>query len=179
MSQGSAIRKFEFASPHHGPCDVAPEFFQELFANENVSSSVNAHLSFTVELRRDLEARLPGYMVPQVYVALAALPRNGNGKVDRRMLPEPRILGDAHEAPQTPTEEVLAEIWAEVLEQPRIGVNQNFFELGGDSISSIRIASRAQQRALAVSAAWIFEHQTVRALAAVLDLARSDLPSRF
>ncbi|MFI0976471.1 amino acid adenylation domain-containing protein [Streptomyces sp. NPDC021093] len=119
-------------------------------------------------LRTHLTALLPGYMVPAAFVELAALPLNANGKVDRRALPAPgpaEPLRTAHVAPRNPVEEALALIWAEVLRTDRVGVEDNFFDLGGDSILSIQVVTRARQKGLTLSSKDIFAHQTIAELA--------------
>ena len=87
------------------------------------------------KLRRFLQERLPDYLVPSAFVAVAALPRTPSGKVDRRALPAPGperpALEGAYVAPRTPAEQVLADIWAQVLRLERVGVEDNFFTLGG------------------------------------------------
>ncbi|HEX8243505.1 MAG TPA: amino acid adenylation domain-containing protein [Longimicrobium sp.] len=122
------------------------------------------------ELRAFLKAHLPEYMVPTVFVTVDALPLTPNGKVDRRRLPAPegRRLETGHEyvAPRTPAEETLARIWAEVLGVPRVGVHDNFFSLGGDSILSIQVIARANEAHLRISPKHLFVHQTVADLAA-------------
>ncbi|MFI9379912.1 non-ribosomal peptide synthase/polyketide synthase [Kutzneria sp. NPDC052558] len=94
-------------------------------------------------LREHLSGRLPAHMVPSVFVPVAELPLTPNGKLDRRALPaptpEPVTTGFA--APQTETEEVLAGIWAEALSLDRVGVTDNFYDLGGDSVRSLHITS--------------------------------------
>src|SRR5438552_11153789 len=97
-------------------------------------------------IRDHLKERLPDYMLPAAVVFLAALPLTPNGKVDRRALPAPDAtrpeLASAYLAPRTPVEEVLAGIWADVLNLERVGVHDNFFELGGDSLSANRALMR-------------------------------------
>nr|ATU31794.1 NRPS [Streptomyces sp. KCB13F003] len=118
-------------------------------------------------LREFLAEGLPEYMVPSVFVTLDALPLTPNGKVDRRALPAPEtVTGDsARSAPRTPVEEILAVIWAEVLGLEAVGVEDNFFDLGGDSILSIQVVSRARAAGLSIAPKDVFDRQTVRALA--------------
>ncbi|MEN3357664.1 MAG: hypothetical protein V7637_1646 [Mycobacteriales bacterium] len=102
--------------------------------------------SAAADLRAHLGATLPDYMVPAAFVTLDALPLSPNGKLDRKALPAPAAetaMTTRHVPPRTPTEESVATIWAEVLHQERVGVLDDFFELGGDSIRSLLIASRA------------------------------------
>ena len=107
-----------------------------------VSGEANAE-----ELKNYLKAKLPEYMVPGVYVMLPELPLNTNGKVDRRALPEieDRVLqeieGDVPEA-MTPVEELLADLWKEILGVPRVSMHSNFYALGGHSLLALRVVSR-------------------------------------
>ncbi|HVG10760.1 MAG TPA: amino acid adenylation domain-containing protein [Thermoanaerobaculia bacterium] len=122
------------------------------------------------ELRRFLGESLPAYMVPTAWVFLDTLPLSPAGKVDRRALariePEPQIAVGP-DAPGNPTEETLARIWAEVLQVERVGVRDDFFDLGGDSILSMRVVARAAEAGLQIAPRQVFDHPTVAALAAV------------
>jgi amino acid adenylation domain-containing protein/non-ribosomal peptide synthase protein (TIGR01720 family) len=133
------------------------------------------------ELREFLGQRLPAYMAPAAYVWLDALPLTPNGKLDRRALPDPREMESARTllAPRTPNEQRLAEIWKQVLGLDEVGVTENFFELGGDSMRIIHLVARARQTGLAISPAAVFQHPTIRAIAALaeLDGARASLPA--
>ncbi|HEX6240910.1 MAG TPA: amino acid adenylation domain-containing protein, partial [Polyangiales bacterium] len=124
--------------------------------------------AFEATLRSYLSERLPEYMVPWRVLVLSALPLTANGKVDRKALPAPsaRETG-SYEAPSTPVEKELAQIWSDVLGVARVGVEDNFFELGGDSILSLQIVTRARAGGLGLSPKQLFQHQTVRALASV------------
>jgi amino acid adenylation domain-containing protein len=101
------------------------------------------------ELRQHLASELPEYMVPSAFVLLERLPLTAAGKVDRRALPAPGPsrpdLKAPYAAPRTPTEELLASVWGQVLGVERVGVNDTFFDLGGHSLLAAQIASRAQE----------------------------------
>ncbi|WP_316528804.1 non-ribosomal peptide synthase/polyketide synthase [Kitasatospora brasiliensis] len=122
------------------------------------------------ELRAHLAADLPDYMLPAAFVTLPELPLTANGKVDRRRLPAPDLRQAAddrpHRAPGTETERLLAAIWAELLGVEPVGLDDDFFLLGGDSILSIQVVSRARAAGLALSPRDLFRHPTVAALAA-------------
>ena len=135
-------------------------------------SPVAGHTIDSALLRARLHKQLPDYMVPSVVVVLARLPLNANGKVDRKALPDPIHDHErGHEAPQGEIEEALAKIWAAVLKSERVGATDNFFELGGDSIVSIQIVGRARQAGIRLTPRDLFTHQTVRDLAAVVELS--------
>ncbi len=120
----------------------------------------------TAELRAWLQRDLPDYMVPSAFVTLDALPLSRNGKVDRQALPEPAAEpATGYLPPRTEAERVLADVWAEVLGVPAVGIEDNYFELGGDSILSIQVVSRARRHGLALTPRDLFAHQTVAALA--------------
>ncbi len=126
------------------------------------------------ELREHLRARLPEHMVPSAVVLLGELPLTRNGKVDRGALPAPEGAGAAAEwvAPRTPTEEVMAGIWGEVLGLERVGAADNFFELGGHSLLATQVASRVRAACgveLPVRA--LFETSTLAELAERVDAA--------
>ncbi|HEX8430134.1 MAG TPA: condensation domain-containing protein, partial [Longimicrobium sp.] len=115
-----------------------------------------------------LRERIPDFMVPSAIVAIDALPLTTSGKVDRRRLPEPTLAARAGDAePRTDAERTLAALWSEVLGLPRVGIHDNFFALGGDSILSIQIVARAGQAGLRLTPRQMFSHQTVADLAAV------------
>ncbi|WP_329571195.1 non-ribosomal peptide synthetase [Kitasatospora sp. NBC_01266] len=122
-------------------------------------------------VRRELGLTLPDYLVPSVVVVLPALPLNPNGKLDRSRLPDPgpAVHAVRHVEPRTPTERVFAEIWADILRVARVGVDDNFFKLGGDSILSIQVVARARQAGLPVTSRDVYQHQTVAALARCAD----------
>ncbi|MEV4396425.1 amino acid adenylation domain-containing protein [Nonomuraea sp. NPDC049607] len=123
------------------------------------------------ELREALRRRLPEHMVPTAFVILDALPLTHSGKVDRRALPAPtgaRHSGEEYAEPRTPAERALAEVWARVLGVERVGVHDNFFDLGGDSILGLQVVAGAQAAGLALTPRLMFLRQTVADLAAEL-----------
>ncbi|MFI2353037.1 amino acid adenylation domain-containing protein, partial [Streptomyces sp. NPDC019443] len=124
------------------------------------------------ELRDLLQQNLPDFMVPAAFVELAALPLTPNGKLDRAALPRPDQLPlqDDFAAPAGATEELLADIWAQVLDVERVGANDNFFELGGHSLLATQVVSRIREAfAVETPLAALFDQPTVRQLAATLD----------
>lgn len=124
------------------------------------------------DLRSYLEGKLPEYMVPALHIPLPALPLSPSGKVNRRALPAPEaFLGareTAKEQPRTPIERALGEIIRQVLRVQDLGLHDNFFDLGGDSILSIQVAARASQSGLRVTPRQIFQHPTIAELAQVV-----------
>jgi non-ribosomal peptide synthase protein (TIGR01720 family) len=122
----------------------------------------------TSDLREFLGRTLPDYMVPIAFMALDALPLNPSGKVDRRRLPLVTAApdpGSSYVEPSSPAERALAQIWADVLGLERVGVRDNFFDLGGDSILSMQVVSRARQAGLGLTSKDLFLHQTIDVLA--------------
>lgn len=125
------------------------------------------------ELREHLQSRLPAYMIPNAFVGLAEFPLTPNGKIARKSLPAPetgRASKTEYEAPRTELEAILTDVWREALRVERVSVRDNFFDLGGDSILSMRTVSRARARGLEVSPAELFQHQTVADLAAAIQI---------
>ncbi|WP_156744281.1 non-ribosomal peptide synthetase, partial [Mycobacterium sp. 1164985.4] len=115
-----------------------------------------------VAARAALAEQLPAYMVPAAVVVLEALPLTVNGKLDKRALPAPEYTDvDRYRAPGTAVEEVLADIYAQVLGLERVGVDESFFELGGDSILSLQVVSRARAAGIVCRPPDIFTEQTV------------------
>ncbi len=121
------------------------------------------------ELRSFLAQKLPSYMVPTAFVLLEALPLTPNGKVDRRALPDPDTdrcdREETFVAPRNAIEEALTQIWADVLGVEQVGIRDNFFHLGGDSIRSIQVRARSQAIGLDFSIEQLFRHQTISELA--------------
>ena len=121
---------------------------------------------------RALAERLPAYMVPAAVVVIDALPLTANGKLDTRALPAPEYQdADRYRAPASAVEEILAGIYAQVLGLERVGVDESFFELGGDSILSMQVVARARAAGLVCRPRDIFVEQTVARLARVAGVA--------
>ncbi|MFJ4190007.1 amino acid adenylation domain-containing protein [Kitasatospora sp. NPDC089509] len=120
------------------------------------------------ELRAALAAELPDYLVPSAFVPLDTLPLTGNGKLDRRALPAPDYTAaSTGRAPADAREAAFCAVFAEVLGLPSVGADDGFFDLGGDSIVSIQLVSRARAAGLVVTAQDVFTHRTPAALAVV------------
>ncbi|OQS16104.1 hypothetical protein B0T36_04680 [Nocardia donostiensis] len=130
-----------------------------------VVSAPGATLEQTA-LETHIAQRVPSYMRPAAIVVLDALPLTANGKLDRAALPDPVIRPRSRQAPRTPAEQAIAEVFAEVLGVDGVGVDDSFFTLGGDSITSIQLASRARARGLHFTPRDVFEHRTVAGIAA-------------
>ncbi len=119
---------------------------------------------------QSLRENLPEHMIPQLYMELAELPLTLNGKVNRKKLPDPRLLGvqKTHEPPTTVMEKKLVEIWEAVLGVQNIGVSDNFFELGGDSIKAIQLMGRSRTQEIYFSVKDLFKYQNIANLSANL-----------
>ena len=123
------------------------------------------------QLRAHLAQRLPEYMVPAAYVRLALMPLTPNGKLDRKALPQPE--GDAYarrsyEAPQTEKEQILAEVWQELLGVERVGRHDNFFELGGHSLLAVQMVQRLRRLNLQIEVRALFAAPVLSELATTL-----------
>ena len=134
------------------------------------------------ELRQWLQANLPNYMIPAAFVWLKQMPLTPNGKIDRRALPVPdtesNLTNRSFEAPRSSVEQTLATIWSQVLSASTIGIDDNFFELGGDSILSLQVVAQAHQAGLQLAPKQLFQHQTIRTLATVVEQVTSIVAER-
>ncbi|MFI1735531.1 amino acid adenylation domain-containing protein [Streptomyces acidicola] len=117
------------------------------------------------ELRKFVAARLPDYMVPSAFVALGALPLGPTGKLDRSALPEPEFLGETYREPRTEAEKIVTTAYADVLGVDRVGADDDFFTVGGDSLRSIQVVARARAKGLELTTREIFECRTAAKLA--------------
>jgi hypothetical protein len=126
------------------------------------------------QLRKQLSAQLPDYMLPQRYLLLSRLPMTPSGKLDRRALPLPNnsrpVLEQEYVPPKTDTEISLAGLWSEVLELDQVGVNDNFFDLGGNSILSVSVGMRIRLLLeVDVAVVTLFQYPTIRTLSRYID----------
>jgi acyl carrier protein len=126
------------------------------------------------ELRTWLKSKLPDYMVPALFVRLGALPLTPNGKVDRKALPPPEpvrpTLKGSFVGPRNSTEEMLAQIWSEVLSLDKVGIHDNFFELGGHSLMVIQVLSRLRETVqVELSMSDFFERPTIVTMAELVE----------
>ncbi|MCF4970658.1 condensation domain-containing protein, partial [Nostoc sp. CMAA1605] len=127
------------------------------------------------ELRDFLKQKLPHFMIPAAFMLLESIPMTPNQKVDYRALPTPdfsRSAEDKFAAPRTLIEEKLVAIWSEVLRIENVGIHDNYFELGGDSILSIQLVSKANQVGIQIAAKQLFKYQTIAELATVAGITR-------
>ncbi len=134
------------------------------------------------QLRSLLQQRLPNYMVPSAFVMLESLPLTANGKVDRHKLPAPSRerpqLEQPYISPQTDLEHLLAGILSELLKIDRVGINDNFFDLGGTSISILQVTVRVQQElGIQLPAVKLFQYSTIGSLAKYLHSNQNSQPS--
>ncbi|MFF7474805.1 non-ribosomal peptide synthase/polyketide synthase [Streptomyces sp. NPDC008092] len=140
-----------------------------------VAYVVAAHEAFDAgELREYVAAKLPDYMVPSAFLALDALPVTVNGKLDRAALPAPEFTAGAGRDAETPLEELLCGLFAEVLGLERVGAEDSFFELGGDSIMSMLVVSRARREGVVITARQVFECKSPAGLAVVAGVGGAD-----
>ena len=145
-------------------------------ADDEDENRLLAYVVFTVEppatedLRRYLNGHLPDYMVPSAIIPVPKLPLTIHGKLDRKALPKPSANGSNADLtpPRTSIEAALTAVWMDALGLNSIGINDNYFALGGDSIRSIKVRAKALERGLSFSLQQLFQNPTIRGLAAVM-----------
>ncbi|MCP4146758.1 MAG: non-ribosomal peptide synthetase, partial [bacterium] len=129
------------------------------------------------DIRAYLSGLLPQYMLPAFFINQETFPLTPNGKLDRKALPAPEIKrDDDYETPAGPVEEALAVVWRQVLNLNTLGVNDNFFNLGGDSIKIIQIASRLRKYRFKLDVQDLFTYQTIKQLAPHVKHANTSSP---
>ncbi len=154
---------------------IAPEQKQQWLQPQasNPEETTEKSLSFEEELRNLLTTRLPDYMVPSAFVFLDEFPLTANGKINRKALPSPQSkpAQTPYVAPRNAQEELLAQIWQEVLELDRIGIGENFFELGGNSLQATQILTRIREAlpAADLSLRQLLDASTVAELAEAIE----------
>lgn len=165
-------------SQHSGLKEVAIIDYEYAAGDKRLVAYIVPHEGQPVsvnELRDFLSEKLPDYMIPSTFTILDTLPLTPSGKVNRRALPPPNQerpeLEETFVPPRNPVEETLAKIWAEVIGLERVGINDNYLELGGDSILSIQISSKANQAGIYLAPNQLLEHQTIAQVAAVAGTA--------
>jgi len=125
------------------------------------------------KLRIFLKDRLPDYMIPSAFIPLEKFPRLPNGKINRNNLPSPNEFIQTEKnnfvAPETATEKQLVQIWEAVLKIPTIGIHDNYFDIGGDSIRSIQVIAKARKAGIELAPHHLFEHQTIADLSHFLE----------
>ena len=136
------------------------------------------HQALTVTAVREfLTGKLPNYMLPSAVVRMDAMPLTPNGKIDRRALPIPENSRAAREGafmpPRTPEEKALADIWAEVIRVERVGIHDNLFELGADSLHIFQIAARANKAGIKIAPAQFLRYRTIASLLAQMEKEKS------
>jgi amino acid adenylation domain-containing protein len=173
---------------HHSAVEEAAVIIRDASANgSEVGNSLVAYVVLSPnsnesingsDVQGFLSDRLPDYMVPRQVTFLPSLPRTPNGKIDLRRLPQPKNDMDQKRPfvpAQTPAEKKLAAIWCDILNLPRVSIEDRFFELGGDSIMTIQVIARARQEGLELLPRQLFAEQTIKRLAAIVE-NRADIP---
>ncbi|NEO20282.1 non-ribosomal peptide synthetase [Moorena sp. SIO4A5] len=166
----SALQKVAFWQEHRSPLKLRQDY-----ANIPLQSKLTYKL--IPEIRQFLQNKLPEYMLPQHFVVLDHLPLTANGKVDRSALPVPDVMDVAREgafvAPKTPTQELLAAIWREVLRIEQISLDDDFFKLGGHSLLATQVMSRIRHRlGVELPLQVMFEQPTLRDLTQAIETAQ-------
>ncbi|MBK6882785.1 MAG: amino acid adenylation domain-containing protein [Flavobacteriales bacterium] len=127
----------------------------------------------TNDLRKHLGALIPDYMVPSAFVAVKEIPRTPSGKIDRKALPAPDVkrpdLDVAYAAPKSTVEKTLATVWADQLAVDKVGIDDNFFDLGGNSLLSIQCVAQLEGHGLKLPIVKLYQHPTIKACAAFLE----------
>ncbi|KMN52102.1 non-ribosomal peptide synthetase, partial [Bacillus sp. LK7] len=161
------VRLAQLADVH----DAAVTAVEDKAGNTALCAYVAPQQDDIEALKAALKDTLPDYMVPAFWVEMDELPVTANGKIDKKALPEPDIEAGsaAYKAPETEMETLLSDIWEEVLGLDQIGVSDNFFTLGGDSIKGIQMASRLNQHGYKLEMKDLFQHPTIEELVSYVE----------
>ncbi|WP_219194688.1 surfactin non-ribosomal peptide synthetase SrfAB [Bacillus velezensis] len=161
------VRLAQLADVH----DAAVTAVEDKAGNTALCAYVAPRQDDIEALKAALKDTLPDYMVPAFWVEMDELPVTANGKIDKKALPEPDIEAGsaAYKAPETEMETLLSDIWEEVLGLDQIGVSDNFFTLGGDSIKGIQMASRLNQHGYKLEMKDLFQHPTIEELVSYVE----------
>lgn len=176
---------FEYISYHQKQLFKQNPFYQRLFADNNLEDDVinksqpQENVLSGTKLRFYLQSKLPEYMLPSAFVTLDTLPLTPNGKVNRHALPAPDglrpSLAATYEAPRSEMERAIATIWQEVLHLKKVGVNDNFFDLGGHSLLMVKIHSQLSERFKTdLSLLDLFRYPTISSLAEYLSRVKNE-----
>ncbi|TAI53360.1 non-ribosomal peptide synthetase [Bacillus paralicheniformis] len=154
---------------------TGPSGHKELLAYMSLQAEMNIE-----KVRSLLSQQLPGFMIPAHLVELAALPLTQNGKLDRRALPEPETttINTAYAPPRNQLEKRLAVIWQEVLGVEKVGIEDSFFELGGDSIKALQVSARLGRFDLKITAGDLFRHPTIKEAAPLIRKTERSIDQR-
>ncbi|PAD62256.1 hypothetical protein CHH79_18835, partial [Bacillus siamensis] len=161
------VRLAQLADVH----DAAVTAVEDKAGNTALCAYVAPQQDDIEALKAALKDTLPDYMVPAFWVEMDELPVTANGKIDKKALPAPDIEAGsaAYKAPETEMETLLSDIWQEVLGLDQIGVSDNFFTLGGDSIKGIQMASRLNQHGYKLEMKDLFQHPTIEELVSYVE----------
>jgi len=170
-----AVRREQHAAGN-GQAAVPPE------GETQPRAGVSGGAVSVVRLRRYLQDKLPPYMLPSAFILLPALPLTPNGKIDFKALPEPTELAPelaaAYVAPETKGEQIIAQVWRDVLKVTQVGVNDNFFEAGGTSLRLVEVNSRLREAfKRSIPVVEMFRHPTISDLARYLEAGEVERPN--
>jgi amino acid adenylation domain-containing protein/natural product biosynthesis luciferase-like monooxygenase protein len=180
---GQSVHNFDFTSWHYKRVFKATPFYETLFASGELPIAPSSRALASSTLSHALAAALPPAMVPSAFVVIPALPLLPNGKLDRNSLPAPGPQRDPaadFAAPVTSLQKQVAEIWKRVLNLDRIGLHDNFFEIGGDSLTGLRVINRLRELLNEhVSLVVIFEAPTLERLSQLLERNYAEAVQRW
>ncbi|KPV60903.1 hypothetical protein QJ48_02835 [Paenibacillus sp. A3] len=155
-----------------------PQLVAYVVPEDAAEEAASAGNSLSALWRNELRRKLPDYMVPSAIIVMEELPLSPNGKIDRKALPAPDIqalTASEYEAPRNDIEAKLAEICSEVLGVSQVGINANFFDLGGDSIKAIRITSKLQKYGYTLEIKDIFDDGTLKSIGCKIKSSETDI----